>query len=138
MKKLNPYETRFKPQNLSGNRYGALVVVSREGRQEYGNMRPLLWLCLCDCGAYETKTSDQLQKGRAKACKLCTSTSKPKSAEKKCRIIKHRGGVKFYLGTNRQFVQRLSQSATFPCGDALKAAKKLSNEFFIPISTEAI
>jgi len=35
------------PKDLTGNRYGALTVLSFISRNSHGNSR---WLCLCDCG----------------------------------------------------------------------------------------
>jgi hypothetical protein len=51
---------------LEGRRFGALVVLRREGRRAHS----ATWLCQCDCGQQVVSRSDRLRLGRQKACGL--------------------------------------------------------------------
>ena len=56
---------RGRSLDLSGQRFGRLVVISKAGKHPDGR---IIWLCRCDCGA-ETKTAAaQLRKGKTRSC----------------------------------------------------------------------
>lgn len=50
--------------DLTGQRFGRLVVIERVGVAKSGHA---LWSCVCDCGNHHTTTSNQLHSG-AKSC----------------------------------------------------------------------
>jgi len=50
--------------DLSGKRFGKLVVIKRYGYQ--GNM--VTWFCLCDCGKYNVVIGSNLKSGNVKSC----------------------------------------------------------------------
>lgn len=56
-------------EDLTGRRFGALVVIKRVPQKtESGHAR---WLCLCDCGREHSTNSDSLKKHRETIC--CSS-----------------------------------------------------------------
>lgn len=54
-----------KIKDLTGQRFGRLVVVSENGRDKIQNV---LWLCRCDCGNMVTIRGSMLRAGRSKSC----------------------------------------------------------------------
>lgn len=54
-----------KIKDLTGQRFGRLVVVSENGRDKIQNV---LWLCRCDCGNMVTVRGSMLRAGRSKSC----------------------------------------------------------------------
>jgi hypothetical protein len=51
--------------DLTGRRFGRLVVIRRVRRNE----RPkLAWLCRCDCGSEKKAVTHELRRGRVKSC----------------------------------------------------------------------
>lgn len=50
--------------DLTGRRYGRLVVIERSGLAPSGHA---LWHCMCDCGRYHIVSSNQLRSG-TKSC----------------------------------------------------------------------
>jgi len=52
-------------QDISGNRYGRLVVIDREGQDKSGNT---MWRCVCDCGKTSLTRSFMLKNGRTQSC----------------------------------------------------------------------
>lgn len=51
--------------DLTGNKYGRLTVVSRQGTN---SRRNILWLCQCDCGNQTAKPAGSLKIGDTKSC----------------------------------------------------------------------
>ena len=51
--------------NISGQRFGKLTVVSEHGRNSWGDVQ---WLCLCDCGSQTVVTTTHLRQGKVKSC----------------------------------------------------------------------
>lgn len=51
--------------NLTGNRYGRLIVLKENGKTNHGDLR---WLCKCDCGNIKTITGTKLKSGWTKSC----------------------------------------------------------------------
>jgi hypothetical protein len=51
--------------DLTGQRFGKLIVISREGLDKHGNAR---WNCKCDCGRESIATSHSLTTGHKKSC----------------------------------------------------------------------
>lgn len=60
---------------LTGQRFGKLVVVSRAGTNKHG---AALWNCDCDCGRLSISESRTLRIGKAKSCG-CSQGKKPQS-----------------------------------------------------------
>ena len=53
-------------KDLTGQRFGRLVAIKENGRDEqHGNV---LWLCQCDCGNTVTVRIDRLTTGNTKSC----------------------------------------------------------------------
>lgn len=51
--------------DITGNRYGRLVVIRQQGR---ASDRQILWLCQCDCGKLTTARGYDLRRGQSKSC----------------------------------------------------------------------
>ena len=51
--------------NLTGKRYGRLIVLKENGKTNHGDLR---WLCKCDCGNIKTITGSKLKSGWTKSC----------------------------------------------------------------------
>ena len=54
-----------KLKNLTGQRFGKLIVIECVGRDKYGGA---LWECLCDCGGTKVIKSSYLLSGYTKSC----------------------------------------------------------------------
>lgn len=52
-------------KDLTGQRYGRLVVICREGSTDTGRAT---WLCKCDCGTVSVKIGKLLVNGHCKSC----------------------------------------------------------------------
>jgi len=52
-------------KDLTGNRYGQLVVVRLAGQDKHGVS---LWDCVCDCGTKKVANSNWMKSGRMKSC----------------------------------------------------------------------
>lgn len=51
--------------DLTGKRYGKLVVIGRSDNDKYGRAK---WTCRCDCGEVRTENSSNLVRGYVKSC----------------------------------------------------------------------
>ena len=51
--------------DLTGNRYGRLLVVSKSHKDKRGLFH---WNCVCDCGNFHTVARNALQSGSTKSC----------------------------------------------------------------------
>lgn len=59
------------PRDLTGERYGALVVIKDAGYELCGKARKRFWWCLCDCGREARERQQYLINGRSTACFVC-------------------------------------------------------------------
>lgn len=66
----------FKGIDLTGRRFGRLVVREIAGRDRY---KYVLWKCVCSCGAETTVRSSQLLSGKTKSCG-CLAKDKARTA----------------------------------------------------------
>lgn len=53
--------------DLTGKRFGRLLVLRREGRRG----KRITWLCECDCGALHVAAGANLRSGGATSCRSC-------------------------------------------------------------------
>lgn len=61
--------------DISGQRFGKLVVLNREGSYTYSdNQTKTTWRCQCDCGKIHIATGSDLKGGKIKSCG-CLKTS---------------------------------------------------------------
>lgn len=58
----------WRAKDLTGKRFGRLVVTRLEGRREDRHNRPLMWACKCDCGNTSTVVASDLSGGKIKSC----------------------------------------------------------------------
>ena len=54
--------------DLTGKRFGRLVVVKEIGRTRIGKQSAVNWLCKCDCGNYCEVPAGRLTSGNTKSC----------------------------------------------------------------------
>lgn len=57
-----------KPEDLTGKRFGKLVVIKRVENIWQGNRSVVAWLCKCDCGNEKVVSGGSLRSGNAKSC----------------------------------------------------------------------
>jgi len=51
--------------DLTGKRFGRLIVIERSGSDKRGNS---MWLCKCDCGTEKVIRGEKLNSGQTKSC----------------------------------------------------------------------
>lgn len=54
--------------NLSGGRFGRLIVIKEIGTKDYGGSSKVKWLCKCDCGNHTELFTSTLTTGNTKSC----------------------------------------------------------------------
>lgn len=54
--------------DLTGQRFGRLVVVGKAEKPQGNKSRKTFWLCQCDCGNQKVVASDKLRNGDTKSC----------------------------------------------------------------------
>lgn len=54
-----------KPLNLTGERFGRLIVISRSSNDRFGRTH---WICRCDCGIKVEVSSNNLRRRNTKSC----------------------------------------------------------------------
>lgn len=59
--------------NMTGQRFGRLTVLRREGTTAHGAVR---WVCLCECGATSRVGSGELRCGNTRSCGCLQSESR--------------------------------------------------------------
>ena len=55
-------------KDLTGNRYGKLVVKKYYGKKRCGDRFKTMWLCKCDCGNEKAISTGDLQSGHTTSC----------------------------------------------------------------------
>lgn len=66
--------------DLTGERFGRLVVLEENGRTSTGQV---MWLCACNCGKTTTVRSQQLRTGRTRSCGcLISEKSRERATER--------------------------------------------------------
>lgn len=73
-------------KDLTGQRFGRLVVIHREENYKDGNVR---WLCKCDCGKYKTVFRSSLCSGLTKSCG-CLLDERRRKSHLKHNLINHK------------------------------------------------
>jgi len=69
MPKTYPTLPGSNAQDLTGERFGRLVVVGFSNWRYHGKTRHAVWTCRCDCGTVKTVESQPLKNGRTQSCK---------------------------------------------------------------------
>ena len=77
------------PMDLTGARFGKLVVIERAGSTKHGQA---LWALRCDCGGKTTAHTGELRSGRRVACRC--GLSKPKHGMRRSRLYTIWGAMK--------------------------------------------
>lgn len=58
----------MKKIDITGNRYGMLVVLSSVESKQCGKQKKTMWLCRCDCGNTKTLLKSSLTSGKTISC----------------------------------------------------------------------
>ena len=75
-------------KDLTGQRFGRLVVIELAGRRTNGEA---MWLCRCDCGKQVTPTGSNLRRGNTTSCGCFANELKKKAgAEKHAEAIERK------------------------------------------------
>ena len=56
------------PRDLTGQRFGRLTVISKDGHIFFGAHSRVAWKCICDCGAPYRTTGNALVRGATTSC----------------------------------------------------------------------
>lgn len=67
-------------KDLTGARYGRLVVMERAGSK---NERAT-WLCRCDCGGEKVVAAQELSKGSTRSCGCLAQEQRKQAAQRQC------------------------------------------------------
>jgi hypothetical protein len=54
--------------DLSGERFGKLLVIGKDTSEQIGKRKRVKWVCLCDCGRYTSVSTDNLKYGNTTSC----------------------------------------------------------------------
>ena len=54
--------------DLTGKRFGMLVVRNKAGKEMFGGKLRWYWNVVCDCGQHNQTAGDSLRNGRTKSC----------------------------------------------------------------------
>lgn len=63
-----PHQTPIEIIDLTGQRFGKLIVIEMYGRQQFTNSTSIIWTCKCDCGVTKNILGSSLRKGLTKSC----------------------------------------------------------------------
>lgn len=61
--------------DLTGQRFGKLMVIEKAEKPTYLKTNSIYWKCLCDCGEEKIANGAGLRKGTTKSCGHCLKTS---------------------------------------------------------------
>ena len=120
----------------TGQRYGRLVVISREGSRGTS----ATWLCRCDCGNMHIAASNSLRGGYTKSCGCSRRTGKGSRSHYRCHlppgesarnyvrkqyhVSAKKRGLAWEL-TDKQFFLMLTQPCHY-CGSPPRKTRKVS------------
>ncbi len=77
--------------DLTGQRFGRLVVISRAETDNFGK---IYWLCCCDCGKKVVVRGNQLRRGWTRSCGCLQIERSKKHGQHKTRIYRIWGNMK--------------------------------------------
>lgn len=78
-------------KDLTGKRFGMLVVVSYAGKMQSGKQKKTMWKCICDCGNEKIVSAGCLQSGHTTSCgcfhkKMVGDINRKHNLAHKCRL----------------------------------------------------
>ena len=98
-------------KDITGNRYGRLVVLRENGRTKQGKTK---WECLCDCGNIKTVAREHLTRGHTKSCGCITE-------ERRAHNFKDRAGEKYNKLTFVKYIGDKKWLFECECGNTIIA-----------------
>ena len=121
-------------KDLTGQRFGRLVVVSRSDRNGKNSHR-VYWNCQCDCGCASVTSSGCLRSGNTKSCGCLMDEVRKKRislnhSEFTAIILGYKRHAKdrgFAWNLSRQFVEDITQQDCHYCGCKPFNTKKTKN-----------
>lgn len=88
-------------ENLIGKRFGRLIVVNKDGKDNNGNT---MWQCNCDCGNSISVRYNRLTSGNVKSCGcLRADSAKEKFSKNNVFDLTREYGVGYTTNTNQPF-----------------------------------
>lgn len=99
-----------KALDLTGNRYGRLLVLTPASKTKEGKTR---WLCICDCGTQAVVRSETMRNGTARSCGCYRS----ERTSARCRLP-----VVNYFGAHARVMRAKGRAAVQTCVDCGGAA----------------
>lgn len=81
--------------DLSGKRFGRLVVIKRTGTKVRNKQKRPLWSCMCDCGKKIETMGESLRNGHTRSCG-CLALDKLKERATKHGMVKSHFWLKWY------------------------------------------
>lgn len=74
--------------DLTGRRYGKVVVIGRSDRRMTRGKRTVpLWECVCDCGSVTYKPTDSLTNGSVSMCRECAAKYSAQKMREKVGLV---------------------------------------------------
>lgn len=65
---LHREEVRSRALNLTGQRFGSLLVIERDEEKSLNEAGKIIWRCECDCGATTFSQTNNLRSGNSQSC----------------------------------------------------------------------
>jgi len=101
-----------KIKDLTGNSFGKLTVISRNGTSLHG---AILWNCLCDCGTECVANGDSIKKGNTKSCGCLKYTLNGESTRDGSLYKSWRAMMRRCYEENHQAFHRYGARGIFVC-----------------------
>lgn len=122
-----PFKARI--TDLSGQRFGKLIVIDQSGRHKNREVR---WLCQCDCGSKKIALGSKLQAGNVKSCgclirdKLLTGAQATNVQAIYHSYIKNAAGRGIEFDLHEDAFYWMSQQKCYYCGQEPNQIKQLT------------
>lgn len=114
--------------DLTGQRFGILTVIEREGNDNNGRA---LWKCSCDCGKTTTTRGKNLRSGNTKSCGCMRGTSGGVTEYISPEYRKHNGNTLYtvWLGMIRRCYNEHCENFHRYGGRGIKVCEEWKNNF---------
>lgn len=96
-------------KDMTGLRFGLLVVLCEDGRTKDGKAR---WKCKCDCGKFTTVTGKHLRKEETKSCG-CLVSQRAREANETHGLTSEGGHRRLYMSVQAHFVSIREQRSGY-------------------------
>lgn len=121
-------------EDLSGKRFGKLVVIKRVGTSSWGKYAT--WECHCDCGGTKITASQTLKRGKVKSCgcinKIRIELREPEALFN-CVYASLKDNAKrrkIFFNLSKEVVKKLSKEVCYYCGSEPSNIKAPKNSCY--------